>query len=358
MLSQPARVADIGELALLRDVLLPCVKQMSDSHGDDCARVDIANRRALWSIDPCPTPVAQLLGVCSPEVLGWYTALINLSDIAACGGTPRGLLVSLEMPGDTPVEFVKSFQRGLMTALARYDTPLLGGNVKSASRFAATGTVIGEEGARSVSRSTDADDCDAFLIGHCGSFWASVIGHSDGWGPLPISYREALTTALLNPTPKISAGKTLASLPYQVACMDCSDGPANALFQLAMTNSMDLIVPNQPDWNISHEASTLLSYHGASLENACYHFGDWQLACFVPHAEVAAFRSSLACEELTWIGRARRGRGRVTTADGRRLRTESLNENFRQGYNSISSIEELIDRYLLQPIFDTECAGN
>lgn len=304
-------------------------------------------------MDPCPTPVAHLLGVCTPEVLGWYTALINLSDIAACGGTPKGLLVSLEMPGDTTVEFVKSFQRGLLAALSRFDTPLLGGNVKSASRFSATGTIIGEEGARSLSRRTDSDDCDAFLIGHCGSFWASVIGHKEGWGPLSDDSRETLVAALLNPTPKISAGQTLASLPYQVACMDCSDGPANALFQLAMTNSMDLVVPSQPNWNMAPDASMLLSHHRACLENACYHFGDWQLACFVPHPEVDGFRASLAGEHLTWIGRAKRGVGSLTTSDGRRLRRESLNENFRQGYNSITAIQDLIDRYLLQPVFDT-----
>lgn len=358
MLSESARLADIGELALLKDVLLPCVNQMPESLGDDCARLDINTRRALWSMDPCPTPVAQLLGVCSPEVLGWYTALINLSDIAACGGTPKGLLVSLEMPGDTTVEFVKSFQRGLMTALSRFDTPLLGGNVKSASRFSATGTIIGEEGDRSVSRCTEADDCDAFLIGHCGGFWASVMGHKDGWGPLTDGSREALVAALLNPIPKISAGKTLASLHYQVASMDCSDGPANALFQLAMTNSMDLVVPDQPNWNMLPEASALLKYHGIRPENACYHFGDWQLACFVPHEEVTAFRASLACEHLTWIGRARRGAGSLTSSDGRRLRRQSLNENFRQGYNSIIEIEVLIDRYLLQPVFDTTNPGD
>ncbi len=351
-------VADIGEIALLQRILLPCVTQPAGSLGDDCARLTIGSGRILWSTDPCPTPVAHLLGVCSPEVLGWYTALINLSDIAACGGTPKGMLVSLEMPGDTSVAFVEAYQRGMMQALSLYETPLLGGNVKSASRFCATGTILGEEGPRAVSRRIDAADCDAFLIGPCGAFWASVVGHRNGWGSLPQDSKRSLVDALLKPAPQLAAGKMLASLPYQVACMDCSDGPANAVYQLATLNSIDLVVPDQPAWNISNDALALLTHHGTTLENACYHFGDWQLACLIPHEQVSAFRSSFNGMPLTWMGRATKGHGSMSTSTGRQLRRESLNENFRQGYNSITAIEDLIDRYLLQPVFDTANLGD
>lgn len=352
MTRTPTRVSDIGELRLLKDVLLPSVHQQPYSLGDDCARVELNTGRVLWSVDPCPTPVAQLLGVCSPDVLGWYTALINLSDIAACGGTPKGLLVSLEMPDDTTIEFVTSFQRGLMTLLSLYDTPLLGGNVKAAPRFSATGTIIGEEGTRHVSRRIDLDDCDAFLIGHCGAFWASVIGHCKGWGSSSDASKNAMINALKNPLPQISAGRILSELPYQVACMDCSDGPANALFQLASINSLDLVVPDQPSWSIHAYSEALLTHHGTSIENACYHFGDWQLACLVPHTEIDTFQEALKELPLTWLGRTRAGFGRVTTNTGRLLRRDSLNENFRYGYNSIKSVDDLIERYLQHAIFD------
>ena len=351
MIDESANLENVGELSLLREVLLPCVTDKSSSLGDDCARVSFGNKNALWSMDPCPTPGAQLLDVSSPEVLGWYTALINLSDIAACGGTPLGLLVSLELPGETSVHFVKSFQKGLMAALSLYETPLLGGNVKSAPRFSATGTVIGEEGPRAISRKIDADECDAFLIGACGVFWASVVGHHMGWGDLSAEDRRFLRNALLAPRPQIAAGQLLASLPFQVACMDCSDGPANALYQLATTNSLDLVIPDVPAWRIPKSASKLLVHHNTSIENACFHFGDWQLACLVPLQDADAFKAAFTGIETTWMGRAKRGEGSVKTSEGRTLRRESLNENFRKGYNSIGTIEALVDRYLLQPVF-------
>jgi thiamine monophosphate kinase len=352
MSNRELTVSDIGEIRLLKEVLLPHVAQGANILGDDCARLVLGDRSLLWSMDPCPTPVAQLLGVCSPDVRGWYTALINLSDIAACGGTPKGILVSLEMPDNTPVSFVENYQSGLMAALRKNDTPLLGGNVKSALRFSATGTIVGVEGARSVSRKIDADDCDAFLIGDCGSFWASVIGYAKGWGGITPSEQSFLRDALLYPSPQISAGKLLASLPFQVACMDCSDGPANAIFQLACVNSMDLIVPNEPEWCIPDAAFKVLDYHGISTENACYSFGDWQLACFVPHAEKDLFIEIFRGLSLTWMGRANRGRGSVCSSIGRQMSDESLNENFKNGYNSFENIDRLISRYLNSPIFN------
>lgn len=346
------KLADIGELQLLRESLLPCVTEASDRIGDDCAHVAIGAEKLLWSMDPCPTPVAELLGICGPEVLGWYTAIINLSDIAACGGTPKGLLVSLEMPNETEVSFVTAYQRGLMEALTLYKTPLLGGNVKSAQRFAATGTVLGVEGPRLISRKIDEEHCDAFLIGPCGSFWASVVGHKVGWGNLSGEAQKSFSKALLFPQPQIDAGKALSALPFQIACMDCSDGPANALFQLATMNSMDLVVPEVPDWAISCAAKALLDHHHVAVENACYHFGDWQLACLIPHEACETFMAAFAGMPVTWMGTARKGCGSVTTHAGRKLRMESLNENFRRGYNSITTIDDLVDRYLVQPVFE------
>ncbi|KAI3608387.1 Thiamine-monophosphate kinase [Cupriavidus necator H850] len=344
-------LADIGELQLLEKVLLPCVTSLADGLGDDCARIEQTKRRLLWSIDPCPTPVAQWLGVCTPRVLGWYTALINLSDIAACGGRPIGMLVSLEMPDDTPVSFVESFYEGLLAALEAHQSLLLGGNVKSAARFSATGTIVGEEGAHAVGRITGSEDCFAYLVGDCGSFWASVLGHQRGWGAASKIEADRLRDALLFPRPQVAAGSILAELPFQIACMDCSDGPANALFQLARSNNLELVVPDRPDWAIPTEACNLLGLHQIPLENACYHFGDWQLACLVPIDQRKSFEERMRGIPLTWMGRARKGFGGVVTEGGRQLLPESLNQNFRSGYNSMKSADGLIERFMNQPVF-------
>lgn len=346
-------VSDYGEIRLLTEVVLPHVTTAAGDLGDDCVRVDSASAKWLWSIDPCPTPVAHWLNMSTPEVLGWYTATINLSDIAACGGLPVGMLVSLELSDDTRVDFIESFYEGLTSALTKHKASLLGGNLKVSPRFSATGTILGREGRRRITRQTSADNCDVFLVGQCGMFWASAVAHLYGrLADLHEHEKEALIRALLFPEAHVVAGQLLAEMPFAVACMDCSDGPANALYQLAGANKLDIVIPDDPAWAIPDFAKNILASSQISKENACFLFGDWQLACLVPHEDADYFAKTMSpTVPLTWLGCATRGRGDVSTRTGRRLSPQSINENFRNGYNSISSAQELVERYLQSPVF-------
>jgi thiamine monophosphate kinase len=344
-------LSDFGEIRLLSEILLQDVTGRVSEKNDDCAHLEISNQRLLWSIDPCPTPVASWFEKDSAEVWGCYTATINLSDIAACGGSPIGMLVSLEMPDATPISFVRGFQSGLMSTLHSAGATLLGGNVKSAKKFGATGTIIGVAGQQSVTRLIRVSDCVAYLVGKCGTFWTAVIGNHFGWGGLSINAQADLDQALCFPRAQTEIGKIIANLPLELACMDCSDGPANALFQLAELNSLDITVMANPAWPLQLEYLRLLNENNIELENACYQFGDWQLLCLVPSSGCELFEYALQGFPVTKIGYTTRGNGSVLHSDGRRLMESSLNQNFAGGYNSIDNIEELISRFMGSPIF-------
>lgn len=346
------KVSDFGEIRLLDEVLLRDVVGLDNERSDDCARIDISGNRALWSIDPCPTPVASWFGLDSAKVWGTYTATINLSDIAASGGTPIGMMVSIEMPDDTDIQYIKDFQLGLVSTLEVAGAHLMGGNVKSARKFGATGTILGKEGVNNVTRYIDSSDCAIYLIGNSGHFWSSVIGNHYGWGDVSIETQSILHDALCSPKAQTAAGIILGQLPFQLACMDCSDGPANALFQLAQKNSLDMTVFSQVDWPLNDESIDLLVQNDISIENACFQFGDWQLLCIVPSKECTYFEKALEKFTLTKIGVANDGIGTVHHEDGRRLSESSLNQNFSGGYNSINSIDELLSRFMETPIFE------
>lgn len=345
-------VSDLGEIRLLKEVILPNVYANQSSQNDDCALIQVSQGELLWSMDPCPTPVANWFGKASPEVWGCYTAAINLSDIAASGGRPIGMLVSIEMPDNTPVSFVRGFQTGLMATLNDAGAKLLGGNVKSAKRFSATGTILGTAGHRLVTRKVDSPLVTAYLVGPSGGFWASVVANFFGASGLSVPTQQYLDRALCFPRPQVEAGIVLGSLPFSIACMDCSDGPANAVYQLSQLNNLDLTLFEDPDWQLSEEITIFLSTNGISLENTCYSFGDWQLACLVPDEYCALFESALGQFSLTKLGRGREGIGQVTLETGRTLQLSGLNQNFQGGYNSVNDVEDLIERYLRRPIFE------
>jgi thiamine-monophosphate kinase len=343
-------VGDIGEIRLIDEILLPDVS--GSTKGDDCALLSIGAEQLLWSIDPCPTPVVALLGDCPPETWGHYTAAINLSDLAACGGTPIGMLVSLEMPDDTEIAFIRGFQNGLLDTLNRSGARLLGGNVKSAAQFRATGTIIGVAGKRHVTRMIDAPDVSLFIVGSSGSFWAAVVGQYCGWADDTDEARARLLAALHDPRPQTEAGTILGALPFVVACMDCSDGVGSAAQQLATANELDIELEDAPNWASRSEAKLTLAQHGYSLENACYHFGDWQLACLVEDGDVPAFKAAMSDMPLSLLGRGRRGRGDVRTGSGRQFAEHVMNKNFSDGYNSIANTGDLLDRFVYQSVFD------
>lgn len=342
-------LAELGEMRLINEVLLPGVSGFSK--GDDCALVQVDGAEVLWSIDPCPTPVADLLGCCTPEAWGCLAATINLSDVAACGGRPIGLLTSLELPDDIDVNFVERFQSGLLATLAASGAQLLGGNVKSSARFSATGSVLGKAGARRVTRGIAASACGVYVIGSNGSFWAAVAGQNAGWAAGGVPGEELLMPALLAPVAQTRAGMILGGLSFDLACMDCSDGVGSALQQLALESNLDVLLDDEPAWAMGAGAREALAATGHAVDNACYLFGDWQLACIVADHHQAAFEGALRDVPLTRLGQGVSGSGDVRTRDGRRFAAHVMNKNFQGGYNSVKSIENLIGSFLETPVF-------
>ncbi|PYD05342.1 hypothetical protein DND90_16680 [Pseudomonas syringae pv. maculicola] len=99
------------------------------------------------------------------------------------------------------------------------------------------------------------------------------------------------------------------------------------------------------------EYLNILKSQNMPTENVCFSFGDWQLACLVPKQHAVIFEEQLREYTLTYIGHAFSGSGEVKIDDGRKLLSERLNQNFQQGYNSIESVDDLIDVFMRKPIF-------
>ncbi|QDT79326.1 Thiamine-monophosphate kinase [Gimesia maris] len=67
----------------------------------------------------------------TPELAGRKALAVNLSDIAAMGGTPHSALVSLALPRSRGSEFAKSVMQGIMELAAEFQTQLAGGDTNS-----------------------------------------------------------------------------------------------------------------------------------------------------------------------------------------------------------------------------------
>ncbi len=56
-----------------------------------------------------------------PYLIGWMVVTANLSDIAAVGAQPLGIVLSQQMPPDLSPDFLSKIQRGIQDACDTYD---------------------------------------------------------------------------------------------------------------------------------------------------------------------------------------------------------------------------------------------
>lgn len=140
-----------------------------------------------------------------PEDVAWKLVAVNLSDLAAKGATPRGVL--LGYPLSTP-EWDAAFVRGLGEVLATYNVPLLGGDTVSGPRVLSL-TAIG--------RSDHAPSRSGARVGDV-PWVTGVIGRAG----LGLHGDPEHLSAYRRPVPRLSEGRALA--PIVTAMMDVSDG--------------------------------------------------------------------------------------------------------------------------------------
>ena len=145
--------------------------------GDDCAIIPRGDGlETLVTKDMLVEGVHFLLDRISAYDLGWKSAAVNISDIAAMGGTPVASFLSLALPSaliaDGP--WLNEFIRGYRDLSTRFSCPLLGGDTTSSPEgLCIDVTVLGSAPAgHSVKRSGALDGdlvCVSGFLGDSGA---------------------------------------------------------------------------------------------------------------------------------------------------------------------------------------------
>jgi thiamine-monophosphate kinase len=149
-----------------------------------------------------------------PGDVAWKLVAVNLSDLAAKGARPLGVLLGFTL-GDE--QWDRGFAEGLGAALAAFGLPLLGGDTVSAPArllgLTAIGRATGPVPGRTGARPGDLLWVSG-TIGDAGAGLKALRGE--------IARSVALIERYRNPSPRLEAGERLA--PIVSAMMDVSDG--------------------------------------------------------------------------------------------------------------------------------------
>jgi len=146
----------------------------------------------------------------NPADVAWKLVATNLSDLAAKGAEPVGVLLGYQLGTDD-----RRFVAGLADVLAFYNVPLLGGDTISASGAQVLGlTAFGRATHRPVPSRSGAQAGDAVWI--TGSVGAAMLGLE------AIRSGQDDSLAYRRPAALLTEGRALA--PLVSAMMDVSDG--------------------------------------------------------------------------------------------------------------------------------------
>jgi thiamine-monophosphate kinase len=204
--------------------------------GDDTAVLAVPpGHRLLATTDLVIEDVHFRRASATPADIGWKALAVNLSDIAAMGGTPRWALVALAVPVDTDVEAVDAFYAGMAEAAGPHGVTVVGGDTSaSPAGWMVNVTLLGvHPGAprlRSQARVGDAVAVTGTLGASAAGLFALEIGldRARGQGISPGRLAEIIR-AHLRPRARVAEGHWLGQAPEVHAMMDCSDGLATDL---------------------------------------------------------------------------------------------------------------------------------
>jgi thiamine-monophosphate kinase len=128
---------DIGEFGFIESIKDECItslKGVVKGIGDDCAVFGpYSGRLLLFTTDTLVEDIHFLRDKVSPYQLGRKAIAVNLSDIAAMGGRPLFILVSLVIPVEMDVEFIHDLYKGMKDICGHYKVNILGGDTVAIS---------------------------------------------------------------------------------------------------------------------------------------------------------------------------------------------------------------------------------
>jgi thiamine-monophosphate kinase len=313
--------------------------------GDDAAVIAPAkNRRQLLTTDLLVERVHFDLTTATFAEIGFRAAVANLSDIAAMGGTPEYLLVSLAIPQSGTKRQVSELYRGMMAACRSHNVRLIGGDTSaSASGWFINLTLVGSAIHRRILLRSGARIGDHLYV--TGTLGDSLAGlrllqtsrRGAGMRSLALRHRRFLMRRHVRPTARIFEGRWLSAKGWATSAIDISDGLSGDLRHICEESHVGADI----DLSAVPISQACRAYARATRQEpitfALAGGEDYELLFTVPARQRTRFERAKAAQHvrMTWIGTIKPARSglHMMRANGRREPLPLISyEHFRLRY--------------------------
>ncbi len=205
------KLSQVGELGLLAELERRGLAQAIEN---DAAQVE----GLVVTQDTLVEGVHFRLDWISWRDLGWRAAAVNLSDLAASGAEPAGLVVSLAAPGETNLDDVLELYEGI----AETGVPVVGGDTTRSEQLMLSVTALGRS--ERVPGRSGARPGDQLVV----------------TGPLGAAGAAFRNGRYVRPPLRLEEGRRLAAVA--TAMLDLSDGLSQDAGHIAARSGVRCVI--------------------------------------------------------------------------------------------------------------------
>jgi len=323
------KLHDLGERGVI-EKFLASIRTDNDAIvgiGDDACAVEFGGEYLVISSDLLSRR-SHFPREMTPEQIGAYVINANLSDTAAMGATPFGILVSLGLPGDLDEDFVEGIAKGMDDACKKNDIHILGGDTKEQKELVIVGTALGRAEKNRILTRDGAKEGDLICV-------TGKLGSAAGGFYCLINdlKNDMLINAALEPKARVNEGKILSK--YASACIDISDGLGYSLHEIAKLSGVGFVV-REKDLPLDKELSEVSSQVNVpTMEMVFSKGGDYELLF-----TISPEKYDYASKELKEMGGVVTVIGEVTKNGGLLLNREGVLEDVEgSGYDAFRDFQ-------------------
>lgn len=229
---------EIGEIGIIRRIS----KILQSKYlGDDCAVLDMGGDYLVVTTDMLHR-VTDFPREMTGEDIGWMSVAVSLSDVAAMGAKPIGVVAAIGIPGDTDVEMIDGIARGMDACARTYGTEIVGGDTDQHQELTIVTTAFGRVDKNKVKLRSGASVGDLLCVtGFLGTPAAGYKALIEGRTTTPEALK-VLLERFFRPKPRVADAIKLSRYQAVTAMMDISDGLGKSVYEMSGASHVGFLV--------------------------------------------------------------------------------------------------------------------